>query len=1053
MRQSKVNLRKTRFWVFTFLLCYVITVFGQSNAITGKVIDEFGEPVIGASVILKGSTTGVITDFDGLFSLQVPNAKKGTLVISFIGYNSVELALNGKTHFNVTLKESSMQLEEVTVVAYGVQKKETLTGAISSVKTEELIASPNASVANSLAGKVTGLSTVQTSGQPGAEDPKIFVRGVGSLTDGGATPLILVDGVERSFFQMDPNEIENVTVLKDASATAVFGVRGANGVILVTTRRGKEGEAKISVNSSVGFQMPTRTLDMADSYTYATIYNEQERNDGRKPVFSDYVIERFRTGDEPLMFPSIKWREYLTKNAAIQTQHNVNVSGGTKNVRYFISAGFLHQDGLFKDFGRDDLGYNYNRYNYRTNLDLSVTRSTTLKIGIGGVVGDKKEPTRSDLWLQINQSQPFSSPGIVDGVLMVSQGSRYENIKMVNPLEMYLLGGNKRELTNTMNMDIHLVQKLDFVTKGLSVEVKGAYNTNYKYTKTRQSPCEVYTPYYVSEVDGSGMTLDDIYNPDFNNDIVYRISGQKSKASIGYEYGRGRNWYFEASVRYNRKFGNHNVTGLILYNQNKTYYPKEMPYIPTAYVGLVGRATYDYKSRYMAEFNIGYNGSENFAPDKRYGTFPALSLGYIISEESFMKNQKIFDFLKLRASIGLVGNDNMNNYRYLYLPDSYDVNMIAKDNDWRNQKWGYNFGLNNKTQIPGSVEQRLANPGVTWETALKQNYGIDMNFLDNRLKVKVEYFLEDRKNILINRTTIPALTALTKEIMPVVNMGRVKNKGYEIDMTWNDKIGEDFNYNVNANMSYSKNKIIFMDEVEPNEPYMRLTGESVGIVQGYVADGFYSEEDFVDTENWVLKEGLPIPQVPVRPGDVKYLDLNDDDKITPDDIKRIGFSNRPNYVFGLNLGANYKGFFFSMNWAGAAERSVVLSENFRKPFSAEGRALMQFHVDNRWTPETAETATQPRLSLNSQAHNYMNSTLWVKDGSYLKLKNLTVGYNFNNNPLLKKIGIKQLGVKFTAYNLLTFDHLKIMDPESNPSYYGDTYPVVKIYNLGLNLTF
>lgn len=1022
----------------------------QQVTITGTVVDEEGFPMPGVNVIVKGTVLGTFTDAGGKYTLSVPNGDV-VLEFTFIGYAAQEVKLGGRTVVDVSMKPESTALEEIVVVGYATQKKETLTGAISSVKTEELLVSPNASVANSLAGKISGLSSVQSSGQPGAEDPRIFIRGVGSLTEGGASPLILVDGVERSFFQMDPNEIDNITVLKDASATAVFGVRGANGVVLVTTKRGSEkGKAKISINSSAGFQMPTRTLEMTDSYTYAKLYNEQEMNDDRAVVFDDYVLERFRLNDEPVMYPNIKWRDYMTKKTALQTQHNLNVSGGTDRTRYFISMGYLHQDGLFRDFGQKDLGYKYNRYNYRTNLDLDITKSTLLKIGIGGIVGDREEPTDTDLWMRINRSQPFSSAGVIDGKPVVTQ-ERYPSIKMENPIARYYGCGNIKRVSNTMNLDLHVVQKLDFLTKGLSVEVKGAYNTDYNFIKTRKGGMEIYTPYYESELDGSGLGLTD---PGFNKNIVYLISGTNSKPGYNESYGRGRNWYFEASTRYKRKFsGKHNVGVLLLYNQNKKYYPAQLPYLPAAYVGLVGRVTYDYKSRYLAEFNIGYNGSENFAPDKRFGTFPALSLGYILSEEKFMKRQKVFDLLKLRASVGLVGNDNMQSNRYLYLPDSYDVDKSAKENSWKTNKWGYNFGYDNNVLIKGSVENRLGNPDVTWETALKQNYGIDMNLLGDRLKMKAEYFQEDRKDILIARQTIPGLTALTNRLLPVVNMGKVKNRGYEIELDWNDAVGDDFHYTANFNMSYSKNKIIFKDEIEPNEPYLWRTGQPVGSIFGYVTEGFYSAEDFTDESFSKLKENMPVPQAPVKPGDVKYRDLNSDCVIDPDDQMKIGYPTRPNYVFGLNVGADYKGFFFSMNWTGAAERSLVLADDFRKPFCGEARGLMQHQVDHRWTQETEGIAKYPRFSVNSANHNYMTSTMWIKNGAYLKLKNLTFGYNFTGYSFFQTLGISQLGLKFIAYNLLTFDHFKIMDPESNPNHYGDTYPVVKIFNLGVNLTF
>lgn len=1051
MNEPKGKCRgRQRVFMLFLLLCSVVCSYSQV-VVSGIVLDELDEPVIGAAVQVKGTSVGTITDLDGGFQVSVDDIKKSVLVVSYLGYNTQEIALNGRKKVSIILSESSTQLQEVTVVAYGSQKKETLTGAISSVKTDDLLTSPNASVANTLAGKITGLSSVQGSGQPGAEDPSIYVRGVGSLTESGAAPLILVDGVERSFYSMDPNEIESITVLKDASATAVFGVRGANGVIMVTTRRGKEGETKISLSSSVGIQQIASWIRPTDSYTYALMYNEEAANDKREQPIDNYTLERFRLGDSPLLYPDMNWYDYLVKDAAVQTQHNLNISGGTDKLRYFISLGYLYQGGLMKDFGKGN-GYQYNRYNYRTNLDFEMSKTTTLKLGIGGVVGDKQEPSNNRFWENLSISQPFAGPGLVDGKPMTSDITRYNGqIKGVDPFTAIYDKGYKSILNNTMNLDLHLVQKLDFITKGLSVEIKGAYNTGYSFTKTRTGNIEIYTPKFQSELEMSGLKPGE---EGFNYEVGYQISGTNAKPGYSEGTDRSRDWYLEASIRYNRKFGNHNVSGLLLYNQNKKYYPKMLPYLPTAYVGLVGRVTYDFKSRYLLEFNIGYNGSENFAPDKRFGTFPAFSAGWIISEESFMKNQKVFDFLKLRASVGLVGNDNMSNNRYMYLPDTYKVDLVENEGgSWRENKWGYNFGLDNNYWRPGSAEQRLGNKNVTWETALKQNYGIDMVFLDNRLKLTAEYFMEHRKNILINRNTLPLYTALTKDLLPAVNMGEVDNKGYELELSWNDAIGSDFRYNINANMSYSKNKIIYMDEIEPNEEYLRKTGREVGIIQGYVCDGFYTESDFVNGKDGELVEGLPKPQVPVFPGDAKYRDLNSDGVIDPDDRRQIGFPTRPNYTFGLNVGANYKGFFMSMSWSGAAERSVELPDMFRKPFMGESRGLMQYQVDGRWTPETAETAKYPRFSKNSLEHNSMTSTLWVEDGSYLKLKDLSIGYNFVGNSTLKKIGISQLGIKLTGYNLLTISKFDLMDPEFVVGWQNTKYPVTRIYNLGLNITF
>lgn len=1022
----------------------------KTNQVVGVVTDGNGEPIIGATVQVKGGSHGVITDFDGRYTIVVPDAN-AILVVSYIGYVSQEVKLNGRKTLNVLLQEDVQTLQEVTVVAYGVQKKATLTGAISSVGTGALLKSPSGSVANSLAGQLPGVSSMQASGQPGADDAKIFVRGVGSLTEGGAAPLILVDGVERSFFQMDPNEIESINVLKDASATAVFGVRGANGVVLVTTRRGEEGKTRVSVSSSVGVQMPTRILEVADSYTAASLYVEAQRNDNvaeGKYAFSAYDLERFRLGDDPIMYPSINWYDYLTKNAAVQTQHNVNISGGTKDVRYFISLGFLYQDGLFKKL--DGLDYNnnyaYSRYNYRANLDVNLTPTTTLKFNMGGIVGNKREPV-ADIWKQFTWSQPFSSPGIIDGKKVVVQPGRFIGINMENQvLDKYYGSGYKRQLSNNMTFDLNLVQKLDFITKGLSVDIKGSYNTDYSYIKQVNGHVETFTPYYKSEVDGTGLSKDD---PAFDKTVVYRVSGQNMMKTYGDgNRTRGRDWYLEGSIRYNREFGNHNVGALFLYNQSKKYYPKTFTEVPSAYVGFVGRVTYDYKTKYLAEFNIGHNGSENFALGNRFGTFPAGSVGYILSEEGFFPKSKYLTYLKLRASVGLVGNDNMSSNRFLYLPDAYAVN----DTEWLEKTYndanGYIFGLTNTAYQMAARETRLGNPSVTWETALKQNYGLDAYFFNDRLKLTFDYFRENRRDILYQRSTIPSLISLGAGLMPAVNLGKVRNHGYEVDLKWNDRI-KDFSYYVNMNVSYSKNKIIEMDEIEPNEPYMRKTGHEVGARFGYVTLGFYNKDDF--NEDGSLKKELPQPTGKVYPGDIKYADLNGDNVVDNDDQTKVGNPKRPAYTFGLNFGGEYKGFFASMNWTGVTGCDMYMRDAYMRPFYA-GQVLYQYMADGRWTEETAATAEYPRLSITN-TNNIGMSRVWLKDASYIKLKNLTIGYNITSEKVLKAIGASKLAVQFTGYNLLTIDKLKIFDPEGELTRDNNTYPIMKIFSLGVNVTF
>lgn len=1024
----------------------------QKISVNGRVVDKGGMGIPSVTVLVKGTTKGTITDYDGNYSL-VLDGQNVVLVFSSIGFKSQEMPVRNQTAINVTLLEDYVGLEEVVAVGYGTQKKETMTGAVSSVGNQELLRSPNASVANTLSGQIAGLTTVQRSGQPGLEDPKIFIRGLGSLTEAASTPLILVDGVERSFFQMDPNEIESVTVLKDASATAVFGVQGANGVIIVTTRRGKEGTAKISVNSSVGVQSPTSWLDGAGSYTYATVMNERDRNDGASLMtFSDYALERFQMKDEPIMYPDVDWRRYLMNNTAVQTQHNINVSGGTENVRYFMSAGFLYQDGFMKKF--DELDYNnnfnYNRYNYRANLDIDVTKSTLMQIGIGGIVGQRHEPAISgeySIWYTTNWSPPMSSPGVVGGKVINTDNTYFPKVLLTTPLTSYYGTGFNTNVNNTMNMDLALKQNLDAIIKGLSLEVKGAYNTTYGFEKSRTKSVETYTPFYHSTIYNPGLPIND---PSFDKTIIYRVAGKDSDFNYKEANSKRKDWYFETSLRFNRKYGKHNIGTLLLYNQKKRYYPSQFPELPTAYVGLVGRQTYDYASKYLLEFNVGYNGSENFAPGRRYGFFPAGSIGYVVSEEPFMKNQNIINYLKLRASVGLVGNDNMNGNRYLYLPDTYKVDLqdAYKSSDRNGYLFGYNFGVDSPNRFMGAEEQRLGNSFVTWETSLKKNLGIDINFFDSKLKITADYFTENRKDILISRSTIPVLTGLGNNILPVVNMGKVDNQGFEVDINWNQKIGL-VRYWINPNVSYARNEIVFMDEVEPNEAYMRRTGRPVGEQFGYVSLGMYGVDDF--EVNGDLKEGFPTPTFKVYPGDVSFKDLNGDGVINADDQTYIGNPNRPAYVFGLNYGVEVKGFTFTMNWLGAAERDLMLVGRFREPFNGESRGLFQYFADERWTPETASTATMPRISTISRSNNYRESSMFVRDASYIRLKNISLGYKFEGH-LLKQIGISALGVQLTGYNVLTFSKFKYMDPESQPNN-DDTYPVSRIYNLGVNVTF
>ena len=1005
----------------------------QQNTVkvTGTVKDANGEPIIGANVMVVGTATGVITDIDGNFSLNVPVGSK--LQFSFIGYKEQVVSVKKGISLNIVLEEDSQMLGEVEVVAYGVQKKVSVTGAISSMRGDDLLKTPAGSISNILSGQVTGISSVQYSGEPGADAADIYVRGI--ATTNNATPLIQVDGVERDFSQIDPNEIESVTILKDASATAVFGVRGANGVILITTKRGAEGKAKISFTTSAGVNVRTKELEFANSYQYASYVNMMRTNDGNEPLYSDEQLAAFRDHTNPLLYPDINWIDYCMNKAAFQSQHNVSISGGTNNMRYFVSAGLFTQDGMFKQFNlTDDFNFDYKRYNYRANLDFDISKTTLLSVNIGGRVESKRTPEsgedQNQLFRKLYWAVPFASAGIVDGKY-IKTNADYVTKPGADGLESYYGKGFRNQTTNVLNQDLVLDQKLDFITKGLSIKLKGSYNSSYSTTKIASSSVATYTPV----VDDKGA-------------ITYKKSGSDSQTSYREgDYGKGRDWYMELALNYNRKFGDHNVTALFLYNQSKRYYPGgTYDYIPTGYVGLVGRVTYDWKTRYLAEFNVGYNGSENFNPENRYGFFPAGSIGWIVSEEPFFAPiKKVVNYFKVRATLGMVGNDNYAGQRFLYLPGSYGY---GQNND-HNAPGGF-FGQNIGNAKPGAWEATQSNPYAKWETAVKQNYGIDFNILNDHLSVSADYFIEKRRDILRTPDYLPGILGMT---LPAINVNKVENKGFEVQAKWNDKIGTDFRYWANFNISFARNKIVFMNEVEQNEPWMYQTGRRINARSMYKFWGFYDETADIRYQE---EFGIPISDhgITLQPGDAVYVDLNKDGKLDGNDATRdIGFTDLPEYTAGLNLGFSWKNFDFSMQWTGAWNVDRMLSE-FRQPLGdTQNKGLLLYQYENTWrSSEDTYTAKFPRITATNRKNNFeKGSDLYLINASYLRLKNIEIGYNFDF-PFMKKMKLNSCRMYVNGYNLLTFTAFDWGDPESRQSD-RPNYPLTRVFNIGLKLGF
>ena len=1069
--RKMIDLRR---WYMMVIISFIpLLTFAQEMQVQGNIIDENGEPLIGVSVLVQGTGTGTVSDFDGIFILNT--SKNSTLVISYVGYKDQQIIVKNDKPLRITMIPDTQALEEVVVIAYGSQKKVTVTGSVSNVSSKELLKSPSASLGNAISGKLPGLSTVQYSGVPGADDPTIFIRGQASLN--GSNPLVLVDGVERSFTQIDPNEVADITILKDASATAVYGVRGANGVILVTTKRGTSGKTQISASTSWGVQTVTQFLDMADSYTYATTFNNARLSDGNETLrFSPEVVEHFRTHDQPILYPDIDWVDYAMNDMALQSQHNISINGGNQVARYFVSLGMLDQDGMFKTFGEDpNSNFSYRRYNYRANLDLNLGKLQELSINLGGRVENKNSIGNNGgdngeeyIFRYLMDAQPFSGAGIVDGKWIKTNPALISDESAVSQrdgLDTFYGQGYKKTITNVLNLDLIYKLKLDFITKGLDFRLKGSYNSTYYNVKDRTcgQPAK-YMPYL-----------------DENGNIVYQRTGDYWNLGYADSSWPERNWYAEASFNYSRSFGNHNFSGLLLYNQSKSYYSwdaNNSAYIsvPKGYVGLVGRITYDYKHRYMVDVNMGYNGSENFAKGHRYGLFPSASVGWTVSEENFWKPIKpVFSYLKLRASVGTVGNDNCQGYRFLYLPAAWTITNGYYNNigDYA----GYNFGTTNTTFLNVAREYSSASPDVTWETAVKYNYGFDAKFWNDKISLGFDYFTEDRKNILINNENmIQAPTALRPSY---INYGRVKNHGYEITLSYSDKIGKDFSFTISPTVSYAKNKIIEQAEItrpdklvkansymgkklgltedtEVSPDWTYATGHSIGARKGYLFFEFY--EKGVTEERYREKFGQDIPQQLVSNlmnGDAVYVDLDGDGVITEEyDQMYMGYTDNPEFTFALNFSLQYKNFDFSMLWSGAAHVSRNLDGVYRQPFGQQyNSALLQWVVDNAWTEENAENAKIPRITFANEKQNQANSNIWYYDSKYLRLKNVEIGYNINNVSWLPKG--TNLRVFANGTNLLTFTPLDANDPENTGGGYGSfiKYPLMRVFNLGLKVNF
>ena len=989
------------------------------NIIKGKLLNERGEALAGCTVTEKGTKNSTQSGADGSFSIDV-EGPASFIVISYVGYESQEVKVGNLNNYTISLVPSAANMDQVVVVGYSSQKKATVTGAISTVKGADLIKSPVPNLTAAVVGRVPGLLSVQRSGQPGNDETTLRIRGIGTLDNGNAAPLVLVDGVERPFSRIDPNEVESISVLKDAASTAVYGIRGANGVILVTTLKGKEGPAKVSYSGNYAVQVPTRLPKFLDGYNFSLLQVEAQLNDNPTvtPMFSKAELEKFKDGSDPLFYPNIDWLEFMMHDNAPQQQHNVNISGGTSVAKYFVSLGYLSQDGLWKQFVKE---YNnndlYKKFNFRSNLDLDISKSTRANVQIGGFTSNRSSPGGSP-FLDILASATNGTPGMWEGKVITLARANGRNALGA------LFDGFDRYNNSVLNLNVGLNQKFDFITKGLAGRLKGAYDSEYGQSRGFSRSFARYAAEMV-DVNGDGVP-----------DPILRQSGEDGVLNDPSEsFSRSKRVYFEAAMEYNNTFGKHAVGGLLLYTQRKQFYHSlSYPGIPLGYQDFVTRFTYNYSQKYLVEFNMGRNGSENFPVNSRFGWFPAVSGGWVVTNEPMVKKfigEDVLSYLKLRASYGAVGNDRMGSLRFMYFPSEYLSGG------------GAIFGEDPVSRA-GYYEGKLGNPNVTWEKSLKQNYAAEFRFIKNKLTLNLDYFLEKRSNILTARRTVPSHVAAV--LQDAYNIGSVENGGYEIELGWNDKIGKS-NYWVRGNYSFARNKILFMDEAyNAQYPLLNQTGQRVGEVFGYTFMGFFNSQD--DINKWPRQFNMN-----QRPGDVKYADVTGDGVVDVNDRSPIMNPSFPEINYGFSGGFTIKDFDFSFLFQGAANMSMSLGFNALLPFSAYGSA-MDF-IQERWyegSPDNNANAKIPRLTLNyADLTNYYNSSLWIRDAAYLRLRNVQIAYNLKGS-FLKKIGANSMKVFASGQNLLTWDTLEFIDPE-NVATGSMTYPQLKVFNFGVNLQF
>lgn len=1016
----------------------------QQKPVSGKVTDSQGAPLPGVSVVIKGTSIGTITDASGYYSLaNIP--ANSTLQFSFVGMKAQEVAIEGKTTINVSLLEESIGIDEVVAIGYGTQKKSSLTASVGSINAEDLKAAPVANLTNTIGGRISGVLFTQVSGEPGHDISKIYIRGMG--TTGNTKPLYIVDGIPRDFSQLDPNSIESFSVLKDASAVAPYGMAGANGVVLVTTKRGKSGAPTLSYNTYYGIQNPTILTEFVNSYQYATMMNAADDNQGIPHAYSADDLQKFKDGSDPYLHPNHNvFGELITKNTPIMS-HNIQLNGGADRIKYYIGLGYIDQKGMWGPS-------KFKRYNLVANIDAQATKTTKFSVSLNGRVEDGDQP---GVWVEDIFYQSFRTPPIAP--LLYPNGLPGGYIGRTAWGNIHT-SGYKKDVTTAIYTQFALDQEISFI-KGLSAKAVFSYDPNYHVYRAWQTPI----PYYTANVT--------------KDPVEYTIAGNDgpAKPRLTNTLDWGQQFSYQGYLTYQRTFGKHDVSGLIVLEARNSKFATFTAARSNFDIGIpelnngsssatditnsgyssegkqrsaLYRITYGYASKYMIEVSGRYDGNYYFAPGERYGFFPSFSAGWRLSEEGFIKNNFAWiDNLKIRGSYGESGALAGDPFQFM---SSYNINGTS-------------------AVLGGAVRQGLyenAEPNVfiTWERAKKTNIGFEAKLWNGLLGFEADYFFENRSNMLVDPTVIVPKEYGIK--LSQVNAGAMENHGFELSANSNIKVNNDLRVDLAANFTFAKNKLtqVFESKDTYDNPNRRKTGRPIGTLFGYKSLGYFQVEDDLNG-NGIIDPGTEWADQKngtMYPGDIKYQDTNDDKIIDSKDIVVIGRSIVPEIVYGFNPSVIYKGFDINLLFQGAANRDFYLTNSSQLPFANSSSATTD-QMDY-WTPEN-RNASHPRITTQPTPNSTAYSSHWVRNGNYLRLKTVEFGYTLPKF-ILKKLRIQSARIFLSGQNVITWTKLKNFDPEMSDTKYsvgmdaykveasnatGWYYPQQKVYSIGANITF